>query len=221
MSEVEMVDAPETTDIDFIRGIIEPELTDKEKVTWAIRRNLSAPLLDPAIDIFINGKMEVINVGEFRKKRQRNGGEIFVRDLLAKIRNPRYDDRMFFKLLDILKDKWALLASITDKKDPIPGTAYHLCSEIAQMAAYLRDAVSFKEKDDRNLEKDIEFLLLPGKANFYLRRSGINKVGDLTKRTIEDISTLEGIGPGYVWKMREALEHIGFEFLRSEESKKE
>ena len=61
----------------------------------------------------------------------------------------------------------------------------------------------------------IEFLKLPKPAQRALLNNGINTISDLSKRTMEEVKELHGIGPSAIPVLKQALRKNGLAFKNS------
>jgi len=215
MKEIDELDS-------MARSLLE---TEEEKLTWMIRPavtfvGLEAFLCDRVINISISSLLN----------NQKNGAlEVFARKLLYDLRNKRFQvhcnecgmPKATYRRKDVLREiNWELkqvVQGVSKFPQDIP-TSYGECvKENKEIVEFLRSTIKKYERKELLMDKALEAAInIPTRSLNLLIETGIKTLRELTRRTEDELSRIEGLGPIGVAHVKNELEKLGLELRRSE-----
>lgn len=211
------MDTDTRSDLQFLEEEIAPALTEVEIKTFSVRDGVTFR----DYEIFFGEKVISVGATDLKTRRANKNATNYLKGQVERSRQIKKrpcqlcgkTDELYTRK-DNLREVYFLLSqAVTMGRPRTPPSDIEALEEgIADMTAYLQEAVRLKEKDNLILDAPVDKLAVRSKFCTMMKEAGIHKIRDLVQRTADEISAVDGLGKAAMSEIRYALERHGFGF---------
>ena len=215
MKEIEELDS-------IVKSLLE---TEEEKITWMARPAVSFQ----GIEVFLGDRVAAIPLSSLVANMKNGAMDLFARKLLFDLRNKRFISRCnecglpktTYRRKDVIREiNWALKEVVTGASrfsKNIPSEVKECSLENQEITEFLRSLIHKFARKELLMDKPIDQAITIQKRSLtLLLENGINNLRELTRKTEDELSKIDGLGPIGVSQIRTELEKLNLEFRRSE-----
>jgi len=223
---METAEETQLSDIQVLEQEIRPQLiSEDEKVSLEIQN--SATFID-CIEISMNDRIFTVGIEELNKKRKNGTIPIFVKGLLHRFRDSRFRSPVHYSRMNLLDEINFTLRNIVAVTGRInlpprgsgivvrpvdmPKVASHLIAENKRLKEYLKKACLAKEKDHLTDDRSVDTLKIGSRPIRILKENGINTIGELRKKTRDEIEGINGISFHGANSIKNGLKDLGIDW---------